>query len=269
MPPKPKMKACKAKVKDNTGATLDCPGIIVNEEGRDLLCTNKANHIGKLKTGYCNDGWHEGEKKLSYAGNPVRSCLLWRVCPCECHAVYDRMFSEMGMERLVQDNSGYHVERTFVMPERTIVTPVDVLSDNGGTDTQPRYESPAPGLVPAAMARTFAPTASGRAARGELEHDVKRAIDIFIIEQEEGFCTPTWISEEIAKSKGILPPSTGAVSAVLDRWVAYGFAETAKKPSRFVRYTDAGLELGLEVMKDKYKRKTRMETTAQRLGRSR
>jgi hypothetical protein len=100
-----------------------------------------------------------------------------------------------------------------------------------------------------------------------LEYDVKQAVDTFIIENEDGFCTPAWISTEIGKTKGFAPPSTGAVTAVLERWQTYGFALLGKKPTRFVMYTEEGVSLGLEALKDRYKRRSKMQQTAAKLGR--
>lgn len=264
----PKLKACDSKVKDKFGKPGVCGVPIFMVDGRFPPCKNRGNHHTKLRTGFCLIGRCEGTKSKDHNGVAAPTCKFWATCGCKCHLVYDQMFAMSDMERIAVDNSGYSVDHGGFAPIEIIVRePVGVLSSAGGTDDGPVYESPAPGVVPAVRARSFAPTPSGRAARGELEYDVKRAIDIFIVEGEDGYCTPSWISTEIGREKGIDPPSTGAVTAVLDRWVACGFAVTAKKPSRFVEYTPEGIELGLDVLKERYKRRSKMAKTAVALGR--
>jgi hypothetical protein len=241
---------------------------VKKEDGRNLPCPDRGHHTVKKKTGFCSIHHCEGTKPKSQTGKPMPTCTFWQTCGCACHLTYDKMFSMSGMERQAVDNSGFVPDRGGFAPIEIIVreTP-SVLSNVPATSDGPVYESPAPGVVPAVLARSFAPTASGRAARGELEYDVKRAVDTFIIEEEDGYCTPVWIAAEIGKYKGIDPPSTGAVTAVLERWANYGFAELAKKPTRFVKYTDEGVSLGLEALKDRFKRKTKMQQTAVKLGR--
>ena len=265
---KKEVKLCGAIVKDSHGNLDTCTEPVRQEQGRNLPCRGRQYHMSKVRTGYCMIGSCEGTKPKSYLGHPMPTCTFWRTCPCKCHKVYDRMFAESGMDRQAVDNSGYTVDRGGFLPIEIVVreTP-SVLSSAPVATDGPVYESPAPGLVPAVLARSFAPTPTGRAARGELEYDVKRAVDTFIIEQEDGYCTPVWIATEIGKFKGYAPPSTGAVTAVLERWVAYGFAEIAKKPTRFVRYTDEGVKMGLEALRDRHKRRSKMAQTAAKLGR--
>jgi hypothetical protein len=47
------------------------------------------------------------------------------------------------------------------------------------------------------------------------------------------------------------PPSTGAVKAVLDRWVDSGFATITTKPAAFEDYTEEGRLLGWRGIKEK------------------
>lgn len=123
-------------------------------------------------------------------------------------------------------------------------------------------ESPLPDAVPATIRHTFAPTTTGRAARGELESWVKEQCDIWLVEKEEFPCTTAYLSYEIGKAQGIKPPSVGAISAVFDRWDSIKFAVVAKKPTRFVEYTPEGVTLGLEGCKDKHKRSRRLQQAA-------
>jgi hypothetical protein len=261
-------KLCGHATKDKYGNPTFCEEKVLKEEGRILPCKNKAHHTVKIKTGFCGVGHCEGTKPKNWRGDAMPTCTFWQTCGCDCHVTYDKMFSMSNMERQAVDNSGFVPDRGDFKPIEIIVreTP-SPLSNAPITTDGPVYESPAPGVVPAVLARSFAPTPTGRAARGELEYDVKRAVDTFIIEEEDGYCTPVWIATEIGKFKGFAPPSTGAVTAVLERWVTYGFAELAKKPTRFVRYTDEGVAIGLEAMRDRFKRRTKMQQTAAKLGR--
>lgn len=262
------VKLCGHATKDNYGNPDTCKAPIKKEDGRNLPCPERRYHTNKLRTGFCSDGRHEGLKIKSYTGSPMPTCTFWRTCGCDCHLAYDKMFAMSNMERQAVDNSGYSVDRGGFAPLEIIVheTP-SPLSNAPVASDGPVYQSPAPGVLPAVLARSFAPTPTGRAARGELEYDVKQAVDTFIIENEDGFCTPAWISTEIGKTKGFAPPSTGAVTAVLERWQIYGFALLGKKPTRFVMYTEEGVSLGLEALKDRYKRRTKMSQTAAKLGR--
>lgn len=230
------------------------------------VCPNRHSHLNKLKTGFCYNGWHEGSKAVDWRGNPVPTCEMFTTCPCDCHTQLGKLFEMTDSERILVSVSGYVADKgDFVMPDPSIVA----SRYNAEDDTPPvLVESPAPDRVPATLARSYAPTASGRAARGELESWVKRHCDVWLIEYdgqyEDNPCTPTYLANEIARAEGINPPSVGAISAVFDRWTKLGFAVTAKKPTRFVRYTDEGIELGLERMKDNAKRAKRLSMAEHR-----
>lgn len=205
-------------------------------------------------TGYCLSEWHEGTKPKDWKGSPVPVCIAWETCKCECHVVVTRMFEASGMPRLPLDNPEY------VAPKRTWWMPSDeekeiaVLASEGKIEI---IESPAPDLVPPSIKREFGPTKSGRAARGELEAWVKGVCDTWLVDQPENLCTPDFISRSIEAEQGIKAPSVGAISAVFDRWTAYGFACVEKKPTRFVSYTETGIKYGLEQMKLMHKKKSK------------
>lgn len=169
------------------------------------------------------------------------------------------MFEMSDMERILVDKSEYKApERTFWMPsdDPDYWKP---SPSNGDSITAPvLVESPAPDAVPATLRRAFAPTATGRAARGELELWVKEACDVWIVEKYDFNCTPAWLAEEIGRAKAIKDPSVGAISAVFERWVKLGFAIIEKKPTRFLRYTEDGVRLGLEQMKARAKTKNKL-----------
>jgi hypothetical protein len=170
------------------------------------------------------------------------------VCSCTCHVMLDKMFEMLGMERVIQDNPEYHAPvRDYWMPSPEERVASFIAASNG----EARYvESPAPEVVPATVERIFAPTASGRSARGELELLVKKICDVWAVDREPLNCTPAYISEAVAKAQGWgKPPSQGAVNAVLERWVKLGFATIEKKPTRFTGYTAEGIRMGLDAMK--------------------
>jgi hypothetical protein len=183
----------------------------------------------------------------------MKVCVHFVVCKCSCHSEIDKLFELTGMTRIAQDNPEYIVDRSaFSMPtpeERIVSRASKDLELTGRTDAQPTLESPAPGIVPPLLARSFAATPTGRLARGQLEFMVREACDVWKVEGYSVNCTPQWIATEVAKTHGIDEPSTGAVSSVLMRWVNIGFATVDGKPFRFLDYTKEGMDKGLEVMK--------------------
>lgn len=180
------------------------------------------------------------------------------------------MFAMADMERQVVDNSGYSPEHGgFWLPTLEERAQLAALSSSRSPVAPRIEESPAPDMVPATIVRAFVPTASGRAAPGELELWVKQQCDIWLVEQERFPCTPAYLAEAIGKDQGIKPPSVGAITAVFNRWEKLGFAVIASKPARFVKYTDDGVRLGLEGCKMRYKQKRKSAEAAagRRIGR--
>jgi hypothetical protein len=221
----------------------------------------------KITSGFCSIGHCEGTKPTgSISGTPMKTCE-WTsaACSCKCHADLDEMFRMMDMERVSQLNPDYREPEELEKLRATLAA----IRDQRATFTRPDapppviIESPAPDVVPATVQRSFAATATGRAARGQLESQVKEACDLWAITGSTKPCTPGWISEyiqtrwELAK-----PPSQGAINSVLERWTAIDFAVTAKKPTRFVSYTENGLKYGLETQKVRAKTAQRMGTAA-------
>ena len=220
-----------------------------------------------FRSGFCGTGLCEGTKPKSPSGFSMKTCprvfpnttfaydakgkVAGRadaVCMCKCHADLDKLFEMSGMERVLQDNPEYHVPKAdYWMPSLED----RVASFMASAPTPVRYiESPAPDLVPATIERTYTPTATGRSARGELESYVKKACDDWLVDAEGNVCSPAYIARQAARMMGIAKdPSQGAINAVLERWVSLGFAVVEKKPTRFVRYTEDGVRLGLDAMK--------------------
>lgn len=245
------LKTCKRKVRRGSKQE-DC--------GKQYLGSGRhcgGTHLMVIKTGFCLDGNCEGTNRKSPSGRSMKTCDFIETCPCNCHDELAKLFELTGQDRIVVDSSGYAPEpRTFWMPSDD---PLPVLSSDTAPDTLAIIESPAPDRVPATIARTFTPTPTGRAARGELELWVKQQCDIWLIDEPGEPCTPSYLAEEIARDQGITPPSVGAISAVFERWVKLGFAVIEKKPTRFVRYTEDGVKFGLEKMKAEAKKSKRLK----------
>lgn len=243
---KPKLIPCK-KMRWSEDFTLEvCPGIL-NDLG---ICVKQDTHIMKIKTGFCSNGWHEGTKAKTKGGNPAPTCKFYLTCPCKCHSDLHKLYKMTEKQRELVNKSDYKTPpRQFWMPADDpdyFVTPRSTSNDIVAPVV---LESPDDTRVPALLRRTFAPTASGRLARGELETMVHMVTNVWVIE-EYGFpCTPQWIAEEIASDHAIPAPSTGAITAVLEKWVNLKFAVVERKPLRFVSYTPTGISMGLEKMK--------------------
>lgn len=220
------------------------------------LCPNRDNHLLKMKTGFCFNGWCEGTKAKDWRGNPVPTCQYIETCPCSCHDKLSKLFEMTDTERIVVESSGYTPpHRTYWMPSDDPLSP---LSTSNRPDAPVLLESPAPDVVPPTIARPFSITPTGRAARGQLELWVKIECDAWLVDDPGELCTPSYLATQIARAQAIDPPSVGAISAVFDRWAKLGFALIGKKPTRFVGYTPDGVKLGLERMKEQAKRQTRL-----------
>lgn len=246
MPPKA---LCKAAVKTAPDYKPKECGAELGKEGR---CPNTGTHLLKVKTGMCSAGWHEGDAPTGYSGAKAPTCKNWMTCPCDCHQTYDQLFAMSGQPRIIVDNSGYQAVNDFWMPTVDERAAMRLQSDS--TASRRPLEpilSPEPGIIPATIQRTFAPTATGRSARGELELMVKQVTDIWAVDNPVENCTPGYVATEIAKMHGIKEPSVGAIDAVFKRWEKLGFALVGVKPTRFLGYTPQGIEHTLEGMKEK------------------
>ena len=207
------------------------------------------------KSGFCSAGMHEGIAPKNLFGHALPTCRMESTqCSCSCHSTLDEMFRLSDMERITIDKSGYIADHPeMFMPDLTELA-VKRASSQRATLAVERIESPAPDVVPATIARTFAPTPTGRAGKGELEQQVDAVCKVWAVDAPGELCIPKWIASEIAQTYGIREPSVGAIGAVFDRWVELGYAECARKPVRFVAYTELGRELGLDGCKERARR---------------
>lgn len=93
-----------------------------------------------------------------------------------------------------------------------------------------------------------------RRPRGWLESDVKAITDRYVTGEftvkDDKPLTPHRLADAV-KTEGELgsAPSTGAVSAVLHRWVKLGFITVSEKPFAFLDYTEEGRTEGLASLK--------------------
>lgn len=235
-------RTCKALVKDDTGGTHACG---TNLPKGSPECPNKQRHMHKMRTGFCSDGHCEGTV------SKYKTCEFWQLCPCKCHTDIDKMFLLTGQTRVLADNPKYvRPKSIYVMPEvSTTFDPIPVPTNNVPLESGHRH---------------FAPTPSGKRARGQLEQQVLEICEQFtkgLIEVED--LTPHVIAENIDE---VEPPSVGAIGAVFDRWVALGFARCEKKPVRFVSFTVDGLMYGLDHLKAKAKQANKMKQAADNRG---
>lgn len=189
---------------------------------------------GLYLTGWCAVGACQGVVKKSRTGKEFPSCDgFGGTCKCLCH----ELASAYG----------------------TRETPVATPSIAGGTilpapTVEAGTRTPSPAVVPPPTPTTppdFAPTLTGRRAKGELEWEVlvivERALSVGVP------ATPSMISSAIAGT-----PSTGAVQAVLERWVRLGFVmPLTRRPVAVSAFTLEGERLGLQTMKDTAHREKR------------
>lgn len=198
-------------------------------------------------------------------GLPMKPCGDWQHCPCECHKDFDDLYAMSGRRRQYHDMSGYQSPvNHYKMPSLEERAALHATHSTGLDVVAVVIESPMPEVIPVTLAKAFQPTATGRAARGELESWVRTFCDEYLVEKYGDFCTPKFVAEHVGKAQGINPPSQGAVDAVFARWASIGFAVILKKPTRFVGYTPDGIKLGLEAMKlrERDKAKRAASTTA-------
>lgn len=109
-----------------------------------------------------------------------------------------------------------------------------------------------------------------RRSRGLLESDIKRVCDAYVTGQYkvpgDKPLTPYRAGLALQEMDQLeRAPSSGAVSAVFDRWVEIGFMEAGRKPYCFKDYTEAGRSDGLAALhrRDAAHRKAAREAARQ------
>ena len=260
--PATKLRVCTRQIHNGT-ERVPC-----NSPYLGSTCPNEQKHIMKIKTGYCSNGCCEGTKPKSFKGNPMPTCKFFLICACECHARLDKMFKDIGEERILIENAEYVPDIIPFNIEDYINTGDSTVAfADGGPDTPNGHERPLagqPGRSPDVLAGRR--TDTGRAARGGLEAQVWDLCRVFMSKGAEGLVTPKILAEAIADHYKIPTPSTGAIGAVFDRWEKLGFAKQAKKPVRFMGFTGRGTWEELLIMKGKTKRERKMDKVSARRG---
>ena len=217
----------------------------------------------KFRTGWCASGYCEGTKPEGIA-----TCSDFERCPCECHLKIDKMFEMADEPRILIENPNHHPfskKRDYWMPGDSEPDGDSIL---GLPDAVESTESDAqPALVPGHQPRAER-TPTGRKRKGGLEMEVLHVCTEFVEEVYEWeLCTPKLVAEAIGTQNAEEPPSTGAVQAVWNRWEVLGFAEQAKKPARFVRFTHSSHAAGdLERLKSDVKKASRKRKAEERRG---
>ena len=231
---------------------------------KGTVVKRKGRH--KILSGYCSMGLCEGTKPKSASGKALRTCHWWLECPCKCHADIDEMFESMGMERKLMSNPEYSPDMgNFIMPDPFDETLEKPFVKKGGPIDTERVGTQGLNSDRILSGEVFAPTVSGRRAKGQLEYQVLEACNKAVVNwPEEIEITPKRIAEYIANREGIEPPSTGAIDAVWNRWVKMKFAEKGSKPVRFLGFTGGDTQTidELERVKYKYKQDTRRQVAS-------
>jgi len=218
-----------------------------------------------LLSGFCANGQHEGLKPKNWRGEPMPTCNFGP-CTCSCHTTMDQMFAAADLPRVPVDNPEYRPDHgEFVLPSALDVTVPDVLSDDSGTESHADLERASRAIPDPVAGVSFTPTESGRRARGQLEYEVL-AICRRWLEDEFDWpaCYPKFMAEMIDKAD---PPSTGAITAVFQRWERMDFAEYQHKPIAFLKFTNSnGTAVELTQAKAVYKRSIKNARSRARRG---
>ena len=187
-------------------------------------------------TGHCAVGNCYGAKNTTADGKRLLPSCQWKyeyrgnmiVCTHSCHNDVSEMLALI--EEMYSLSSGN--------PDLDLPSPVppqlrEAMTYVARIDDRPVY-TPLLTVPTLDGPRTFEPTPTGRAARGELEEKVRLAI--IKVYGFEGL-TPETIAVLVNKDD---PPSVGAIHAILTRWEERSLAIIARKPMRFVEFTELG-----------------------------
>lgn len=201
-------------------------------------------------TGFCSTGSCEGTSKRSPSGLPMPACRGTYVIPSgvggrsrtytcshECHKAFaeirEMMAAMNAMHGIAQPGTAGAKQETH--SPTGVARPAAVATTAATAAPPPARHG---GLVPPVpSSRTFSPTPTGRAARGQLEEQVRVSLKQYQAFVSMGTITPAFLSKAIDKEK---PPSQGAVAAVLERWEKKGLIEIARKPLRVGKVTSLG-----------------------------
>lgn len=139
---------------------------------------------------------------------------------------------------------GNHMSDTAVVDDASTEAP-DVAegTDAAGAEATAAEEKPAKERRPRGWLETDVLSITNKYVTGEITLPDKDGETVLL--------TPHRIARLVKEMDGLdEAPSTGAVAAVLNRWVEVGFIETHAKPFAFKGYTPAGETEGLSALKD-------------------
>ncbi|AMS03455.1 hypothetical protein SEA_BENCZKOWSKI14_62 [Gordonia phage Benczkowski14] len=208
----------------------------------------KSNYI----TGFCGTGAHEGLAPVSPSGKPMKVCTAHEICSCKCHITINKMYEMAGAKRKEHGNPNYEPPEPTWMGQIALARADSLIDPARPTQRPEQPASVAPTL--SESARTFEPTSTGTRARGQLEVEVQKVCIAYQAGKYDldGPLTPAQVGLLIDPEN---PPSSGAIGAVFDRWSRIGYAQIHRRPIFFSGLTLDGMQLGLEAMKQKAKRR--------------
>lgn len=244
-----------------------------------------------MPSGFCSNGFCEGRKITVKVpeGKPTPRCKgrfthkigMHKVtyCPCDCHDEVTELYTMTGVERVwpaslyqtAQDQDKWDKERAqyvfasiqskpvIVLPKNADVTAETVTVEEAlGSASEDEGESVEGKpliklLIPPSPVVPIQERAIRGRPPGQLELEVKLICDAMILgvaATTDRELKPVTISRLIDANN---PPSTGAVTNILRGWARIGFATIKEEPVRFVGYTNAGIELGIEPLREREK----------------
>ena len=203
----------------------------------------ETRRVAYSQTGFCGIGNHEGTKNVSPSGAVMRSCNVGGrsdagrvgiiVCVCECHNMTREMEQMTGREipPLMINRTTPSLDRLL---RESAVGPTPAGTGGSGDPGRP--------TVAVASGARFVATPTGRAAKGQLEEQVRHAVCVQVTAAGDDMIrllglSPDMLAKMIDKDS---PPSTGAVYSVLKRWESQALVELGEKPFRFLAFTERG-----------------------------
>ena len=189
-----------------------------------------------FRTGFCGRGQHEGTRPKSPSGTPMKVCLNYDQCKCECHELYNQMHELSGIPRTGHDNPEYvPYVRSFWVPT------FDQMEEARAATSAESLGVPTPTKV--------ATISRGRAI-GVLETNVKAICDLWLASGTDEYCTTKYVSDYIYVNYEIRS-GDGAIREVFLRWERDGYAMIGQKPLRYMGLTLDGMKFGLEKLRER------------------
>lgn len=234
-------------------------------------------------TGWCQNGWCEGVADVpGRKGLPTPRCKglyesqaagkkVETICAHDCHKSITEMYETAGIPRewpmsqwseedmRLRRESGDLYDprvleacledsrrRSVVVLDEQALTPVPTLAEREVVTTLEDILPPNP-YVGDPSRRD-----AGYRPKGQLLFDVKIAVDGWVLGAHPHI--PVLNTSSIASLVNEkMPPSTGAITNILQRWRQVGFANIEERPWRFLSYTEIGVKMGFDELAASYK----------------